>query len=58
MPRRMPFWAGSKGYRAIYFDQTARPNGLLVVSRLKQLWASNGDSTVKIIDLASQSPRE
>lgn len=37
--------------------KTAGPNGVLVLSKLKQVWASNGDSTVKIIDIASQPPR-
>jgi DNA-binding beta-propeller fold protein YncE len=37
--------------------KTAGPNGIIVLSKLKQLWASNGDSTVKIIDIASQPPK-
>jgi hypothetical protein len=37
--------------------KTAGPNGVLVLSRLKQVWASNGDSTVKVIDV-SASPAQ
>ena len=38
-------------------SKTAGPNGVIVLSKLKQVWASNGDSTVIIIDVASQPPR-
>ncbi len=37
--------------------KTAGPNGVVALSKLKQVWASNGDSTVKIIDVASTPPR-
>lgn len=37
--------------------KTAGPNGVIVLPKLKQVWASNGDSTVKIIDVVSQPPR-
>jgi DNA-binding beta-propeller fold protein YncE len=37
--------------------KTAGPNGVIALSKLKQVWAGNGDSTVKIIDIASQPPR-
>ncbi len=36
--------------------KTAGPNGVVVLAKLKQVWASNGDSTVKVIDTASQPP--
>ncbi len=36
---------------------TAGPNGLLEIHSLHQLWAGDGDSTVKVFDLRSDSPR-
>ena len=36
---------------------TAGPNGVVVLAKLKQVWAGNGDGTVKVIDMASQPPR-
>jgi hypothetical protein len=35
---------------------TAGPNGLVVVTPHHQLWAGNGDSSVKIIDLSAKPP--
>jgi hypothetical protein len=32
---------------------TSGPNGVVVLSELNQLWAGDGDSTVKVVDLAS-----
>ena len=37
--------------------ETAGPNGVVVLGKLRQVWASNGDGTVKVIDMASQPPR-
>ena len=37
--------------------KTAGPNGVVALPKLRQVWASNGDSTVKIIDVASRPPR-
>src|SRR5216684_417191 len=36
---------------------TAGPNGLLEIHSLHQLWAGDGDSTVKVFDLRSDPPR-
>jgi DNA-binding beta-propeller fold protein YncE len=38
-------------------NDTAGPNGILTVPKLKQIWAGNGDSTVKIVDIAAQPPK-
>jgi DNA-binding beta-propeller fold protein YncE len=37
--------------------KTAGPNGVVALPKLKQVWASNGDSTVKIIDVKTRPPR-
>ena len=38
-------------------NDTAGPNGIEVLPKLKQIWAGNGDSTVKVIDLSAQPPK-
>src|SRR5262249_46066255 len=38
-------------------NDTAGPNGVLVIHSLHQLWAGDGDSTVKVFDLTSNPPR-
>ena len=38
-------------------NDTAGPNGVLAIHSLHQLWAGDGDSTVKVFDLRSNPPR-
>jgi hypothetical protein len=38
-------------------NDTAGPNGVIVMPKLKQIWAGNGDSTVKVIDLTAEPPK-
>jgi hypothetical protein len=38
-------------------NDTAGPNGIVVLPKLHQLWAGDGDSTVKIIDLKAKPPK-
>ena len=38
-------------------NDTAGPNGLVVIRQLHQLWAGDGDSTVKVIDLKANPPK-
>ncbi len=38
-------------------NDTAGPNGVLKIDSLDQLWAGDGDSTVKVFDLRSNPPR-
>ncbi|MBV9523514.1 MAG: cytochrome C nitrite reductase [Alphaproteobacteria bacterium] len=38
-------------------NNSAGPNGIVVLARPHQLWAGDGDSTVKIVDLAARPPR-
>lgn len=43
------------GFVGLKGPDNSGPNGLAVVSDLNQLWATDGDSTVKVIDLAKGS---
>jgi DNA-binding beta-propeller fold protein YncE len=38
-------------------NNVAGPNGLVLVPELNQLWAGDGDSTVKVIDLKANPPK-
>jgi len=38
-------------------NDTAGPNGVVAIHSLHQLWAGDGDSTVKVFDLRSDPPR-
>ena len=38
-------------------NDTAGPNGIIVIAKLHQLWAGDGDSTVKIVDLKAKPPK-
>jgi hypothetical protein len=38
-------------------NDTAGPNGVVVIHQLHQLWAGDGDSTVKVIDLKANPPK-
>jgi hypothetical protein len=33
------------------------PNGVIALPKLKQVWAADGDSTVKVIDMAARPPK-
>jgi hypothetical protein len=37
--------------------ENSGPNGVLVLPNLKQVWAADGDSTVKVIDIAARPPK-
>ncbi len=38
-------------------NSTSGPDGIVVIHSLQQLWAGDGDSTVKVIDLKSDPPQ-
>jgi DNA-binding beta-propeller fold protein YncE len=49
---RVPGFSGFHGN-----NDFAGPNGLLEIHSLHEVWAGNGDSTVKVIDLEASPPR-
>jgi hypothetical protein len=50
---RVPGFSGPQGGN----NDIAGPNGLLEIHSLHEVWAGNGDSTVKVIDLEASPPR-
>lgn len=49
---RLPGFAGPSTS-----NDTAGPNGVLLIHSLDQVWAGDGDSTVKVFDVRSDPPR-